>query len=113
MRGMWGPDSWGFQLTSWAWGGVERHRWVSSVCFSAPALTSAFCLARFEAMLAASLAFRLLFLRQSAVSVPSGLRKSPQGTSTPAPITQGPTLVMRGHELGGRGLFRQGSGWTR
>ena len=38
---MWGPDSWGFQLTSWVWGGVQRHRWVSSVCFSAPALTSA------------------------------------------------------------------------
>lgn len=65
-------------------------------------------LARFEAMLAASLAFCLLLLRQSPISVPSGLRKSPQGTSTPAPITQGPTSVMRGHELGGRGLFRQG-----
>lgn len=102
-----GPRLLGFPTYILGMGRGKRHRWVSSVCFSAPALTSALCLARFE-KLATSLAFRLLLLRQSAVSVPSGLRKSSQGTSTPAPVTQGPTSVMRGHELGGRGLFRQG-----
>lgn len=102
-----GPRLLGFPTYILGVGRGKMHRWVSSVRFSTPALTSALCLARFE-KLATSLAFRLPLLRQSAVSVPSGLRKSPQGTSTPAPVTQGPTSVMRGHELGGRGLFRQG-----
>lgn len=60
-------------------------------------------------MLTASLAF-LLFLRQSAVSVPVDSRKSPQRASTPAPNHSGANLGHGKYELGGRGLFEQGSG---